>query len=667
MNRILKLKNNLLTLALNPSEVPINRLLHDTKFLFYCFRHYKYVDNNFNLKISSLLLNNLHKYQKPAEKSRAISLIVQIHLINNLKISPAHSQVLLENLQASDEVPNLRWLVNTAVIFLNSGINSATLWKVIQKHYLNNDFSGTNQVQAEDLLKLAFIMSSSKTQNAEIWQRLIRDLINQKESLNSSQKVMLAKSLCKIDAEGLFTGRFVEEEFKPYLYDLIQSAAKDKELLTLREITGLILAAEEAQLLNENIIQKVEGKLFEKSNLLSKRNIYDLMKTYNKLPLNKDRKQFIKGLKKVLLSKFDKKIGYRDALNFNVINNYLYKNGIISLQEFNDPYFQFILDDKFEVFEHLYVARMKTSSIVDVMNFSLLVQGQLSKHMLQLNPETLVKVLGFLELRGEISDTFLQMALEGCRKYTQPVHEKHVKQQLYAYLLFGKYDASVNGSKLTRLAEQMVEKLEQLGDMEVKEEVFKYIAYHQSELAQEFTQKVKEFYQEKFGKLSEHAIYNLLSMVNEKDFENNAAFKEIVEDYILQDFKYMKTSALCRSFHIIKAILPKEYGNLAAEHFMKNRLNLEELEILTRRISSLPAEVKQDIQESFRVNKEYINWKNVGLAGRIMQRVFDNAQFFDKSFIKECLEVVSAYQSFFNQGTLDKLIDGYSKATSSSK
>lgn len=665
MNRILKLKNNLLTLALNPADVPINRLLHDTKFLFYCFRHYKYVDNNFNLKISSLILNNLHKYQKPSEKSRAISLIVQIHLVNNLKISPAHSQVLLENLQAADEVPNLRWLINTAVIFLNSGINSPTLWKVIQNHYINNDFKRTNQTNVEDLLKLAFIMSSSKTHNAEIWQRLIKDLINEKEALNSSQKVMLAKSLCKIDHENLFEESFVEEEFKPYLVDLIQSALNEKESLTLREIVGLITAAEEAKLLKENIIQKVEGILFEKSNLLSKRNIYDLMKAYNKLSLNKERKQFMKGLKKVLLSKFDKKIGYRDASNFNIINNYLYKNGIISLQEYNDPYFQFILDDKFEVFEHLYVARMKSSSMVDIMNFSLLVQGQLSKYMLQLNPETLSKVLSFLELRGEISETFLQMALDACKKYTKPVHDKHLKQQLYAYLLFSRFDNDITGAKSARYAENMLKKVEQLGDVEVREEIFRYIAYHQEELGKDFIKAVKDHYIGKFQKLNESAIYNLFSIVNEGDFDNNVAFKENVQDYLLQDFKYMKTSAVCKSFHIIKAVLSKEYGNIATEHILKNRLSLEELEVLTRNMGLLPEEVKQHIQESFRVNKEHINWKNVGLVGRIMVRIFKNAEFFEKGFIKELLEVVSSYQSFFNQSTLDKLIDGYGKATRS--
>jgi len=103
----------------------------------------------------------------------------------------------------------------------------------------------------------------------------------------------------------------------------------------------------------------------------------------------------VKHLRRVLISKFDVNISNSDAKNFNIINAYMNKSKLINIQDYEDPYSQFNVDDKFKVFEYLYVSRMQTFFIMELINFSILIQGQLTKSMIQLSPETLLKVPNF--------------------------------------------------------------------------------------------------------------------------------------------------------------------------------------------------------------------------------------------------------------------------------
>jgi len=546
---------------------------------------------------------------------------------------------------------------------MNSGINNPILWEIIEEHYLNSKFTGTKQSTAEELLKLAFLMSSSQIHHFTIWEKLINDLTAQKDSLNFSQKVMLAKSLSKVEEATSFDKEFLTKKFKPFLTELIEAVITNKEHLTLKELVGLLLAAEKIGMSKEGILSKIEDSLFEKVDLLPKRHVYDLVKIYSKVTLTKERKEFMKNLRKVLISKFDEKITDSDANNFNIINNYLYKNRITSLQEYNEPYFQFIVTDKLKVFEYLFVYRMKTSSIMDVINFSILIQGQLSKNMLQLSPETLLKVLSFFEIRGEISENFLELTLSFCKKYLSQVNEKHFRQQIYAYLIYAKFDPShARGPRATKLAEDLVERLEQLNDTGVEAEILRFTAQNINELGREFTQVIKTYYKNKINKLSEASVYELFSIITEEDLKENN-FKEIVEDHLSQNFKYMKTLAFCKSLHLIRSVLPKEYLSLTIDNISTKPLTLEEMEVLLRRSESLPTELKGHITESFKVHKEEINWKNINQVATILLRILNNAQMFDKDFIQSLMGVVSSKQNFFNQKTLDRLIDAYSKAT----
>lgn len=661
MNRILKLKNSLLTnLALNGQNIPIDKILHDTRFLLYCFRHYKYVDNNFNLKVSDLIIKNLSQYQTSIEKSQAINLFVQINLVNGLKVSPSQSQTLLANLESIENIPNLKWLINIAVVLMNSDIYNPKLWKIIEQHYMHNNFTTTNPITAEELLKLAFVMSSMQNNSSIMWQKLLNNLDTVRDELNSSQKVMLAKSLAKLDYKSIFIEESIIEKYKSYLLYLITSSLKAKDLLTVKELVGLLLAAHQARLLSESILAEIEEVLFDKPSMISMKNIYDLNKLYTKFSLTKERKEFLKELRKTFLTKFDKSITFKDAFNFHLINNHLHNTGIISTQDYNEPYYHFILDGKFEVFEHLYVARMNTSSIVEVLNFSLLVQGQLSKYVLHIPPEILLKVFLFFELRGEISKTFLDLVFSINKKYMNPVQESHSKQQLYAYLLYIKFDTSViKGQNLTTMCKRLKEKLQDLDSSEMNEEILTFFMEHESEIAEEYLKAVKKFYKPTINKLSEDAVYNLFSLLNENDLKQKS-FKEELEDYLMLNFKYMNTEALCKSYHLINSVLPKEHIRLTIQTIKSKILTIVEIEQLTRKLELLSDELKLHIEESFKVTKKTINWKNIGSTEKIILRLLKQSS--EREFIQELYETISTHQRYFNQRTLDKLIQAYSKA-----
>jgi len=589
---------------------------------------------------------------------------VQIHLTNGLKITPTQSQILIEHLRNLQEIPNLKWLIHTATIYMNSGINNPVLWDIVEQHYLNSKFTVQSQATAEELLKLAFLMSSSQVHYSALWEKLIEDLSVQKDSLNYTQKVMLVKSLSKVEENSSLNKDFLANKFQPYLRGLIDSVLKNKEHLTLKELVGLLLSAEKMGMVKEDLLVKVEEKLFEKVEFLTKRHIYDLVKLYSKQQiLSKERKEFMKDLRRVLISKFDEDITNSDANNFNIINNYMYKNRIINIQDYNDPYFQFIVDGKFKVFEYLYVSRMKTSSIMELINFSILVQGQLTKSMIQLSPETLLKVLNFFEIRGEVSQSFLELTLNVCKKYLSPVNEKHFRQQIYAYLIYAKFDpAHARGPRATKIAEDLVARLEAVNDYELKEEILRFTANNINELGREFAQVIKAYYKTQIHKLNEVSVYELFSIITEEDMKDNS-LKEIVEDYLGQNFKYMKNLALCKSLHLIKLALPKEYTNLALDSISAKPLSLEEIEVLLRRSDNLPEELKGHISESFGALKDETNWQNINQVGTILLRILNSSQMFDKEFIQSLMGVVTAKQSYFNQKTLDKLITAYSKAT----
>ena len=53
-------------------------------------------------------------------------------------------------------------LNNTATIYMNSSINNPVIWDIVEQHYLNSKFTVQSQTIGEDLLKLAFLMSSSQ-------------------------------------------------------------------------------------------------------------------------------------------------------------------------------------------------------------------------------------------------------------------------------------------------------------------------------------------------------------------------------------------------------------------------------------------------------------------------------------------------------------------------
>ena len=663
MKRILRLKNHLLAQAASTSDVPINKILHDTKFLLYCFRHYKYVDNNFNLKISHSILDNIDKYQKEIDKSQAISLFTQIYLKNGLKISYTQSQILVENVKFA-KISNLRWLINIAVVFQNSDIYSPVLWKIIEEHFVNDDFASPKKPTAEELQKFAYVISSAKNDSPEIWNKLIEDLISVGDTFNSSQRIMLIKSLCNINHGIAFTPYFLSESFDPYLRALVDTALKEKELLTLKELVDLLVATERAALLNEDILIEAEQILFTKAALIPKKSIYELTKIYTKATKTKERKDFLKVLRKTLISKFDKNVDERDAQNFNSINNYLFKNTIISSQEYNDLYSQLILDEKIEAFELLFVLRMKTSSVVDIMNLAVSIQGQLSKSILQVNPETLIQVLTFLDTRGELSESFMQIVFDAYRKYLKPVQDRHVNQQIYAYLIYFKYDATfLQRAKLKPTTTTLLSILEQQNDQTLFDEVLRFVCNNEQELHPEFVKEMKSFYINIMDNLNDETLYRLFSILDEKDLKD-AKLKEKLEDHFIHNLKYMNVLTLCKSYHLIMAVLAKEYSSLAVDAIETKRLDLEEMEILTRRLDLLRVESKAHVQECFRVERENIDWRRIATVAKIIVRVFKNSKDFEQSFIQELLDIVVANQSFFNQKILDNLIGAYADAKS---
>ena len=661
MNRILKLKNSLLAQAASSSDVPISKILHDTKFLLYCFRHYNYVDNSFNLKISNSILNNIDKYPKQIDKSQAISLFTQIYLQNGLKISSTQSQILVENMKSA-EIPNLRWLINLAVIFQNSDISSPTLWEIVEEHFVNDDFASKKKTTAEELQKLAYVLSSDKNNSPEIWNKLMNDLISVGDTFNSSQRVMLIKSLSNIKHNIAFTSDFLAQSFNPYLRTLVDTALKQKELLAIKELVGLLVATEKVRLLNENILVEIEEILFTKGSLIPKKSVYDLMKIYTKANKTKGRKDFLKVLRRTLVTKFDKNVDEKDAQNFNSINTYLFKNGIISSQEYNDPYSQLILDDKLQAFELLFVSRMKSSSVVDIMNLSVSIQGQLSKSILQLNPETLIRVFSFFDIRGELSESFMQIVFDAYKKYLKPVQERHVKQQVYAYLIYFKYDPTfLQRAKLKPATTTLLSILEQQNDRIILDETLRFVCENQQELHHEFLKEVKSFYIRIMDNLNDETLYNLFSMIDEKDLKD-IKLKEKLEDYLIHNLKYMNVLALCNSHHLIKTLLTKEYSSLAVDAIEAKRLNLGEIEVLTRKLDLLRVESRAHVQECLRIERENIDWRKIGTVAKVIVRVFKNSKDFEQSFIQELLETVSINQSYFNQKSLDKLIGTYADA-----
>jgi len=583
-----------------------------------------------------------------------------LHLNNGLTIPKEHSETLVNQLHHIKAYPNFRWLLNIAILFHNSGIENKELWKIIEEAYMKRNFLETQEVTAEDQVKLALTMGLSDTTSPELWRSLIVDLIEKEESFNSSQRVILIKALSRPDLMPKFDPDFSENKFKPFLAGLISRTLGHKETMNLKEAVAVLLSADKSGILSERSLQEIEPILFDKAMQISKEHIYGIVKFYSNIKITKERKEFLKKLRHALLVKYDKRITLRDAINFNQINNFMMKNAIISTQEYNDPYYKFILTNQFQIFEYLYLARMRTMNFNDVMNLSYLIQGQLSKHLFKLTPEMVYRTLSFLEFRGDISGTFVDHVINIANKFLKTGAKDDYPNKFFSSLLLIKYNQNLKRSQYFSLIQEISHAITKSYENNLVQEYIIYLSSN-PESPKELLNIIGDILKLKLKDLKDSQVLELLSFAPSEVYMKDTQFKEQLEEYLVDNFDYLKQDKLCKIYHVIKDILPEKFNEQIIKRLKNAELDLRDIESLTRNLKSLPKDLKEHIQKCFNKNKQHINISNLDTIFLIVMRVFQDHQDFDKKFIQELMQIISMRNSYLNQKNLNKLIDSYGK------
>lgn len=660
MNKILKFKHNLLhNIATNP-DLKVKKILYDTKFLLYCFRHFKYADNSFNLKVSETILANYDKYQDLGEKMRAIRLFTQLHLSNNLKITPSHSEFLSTQVKDIQEFPNFRWLLNIALLNHNSGLECEEIWKKLEQVYSTRNFFEEKSISAEDQVKLALLMGLSKRNSVNLWRSLLVDLISSEEEFNPSQRIILIKALTSFDSSKVFEKTFEEEKFKPFVSALISRAITTKENLSLKEAVSLLLASEKSGILGEKALSEVEPVLFEKVRQIPKEYIYLISQYYSRVMLNKKRMEFLKNLRMNYLSKLDRKITLEEADHFNTMNNYMMKNGIIGSIEYNEPYQEFIVSGQYSIFEYLYLAKMKNMSFNEVMSFSFLIQGQLSKQIFKLSPETLYRTLSFLEFRGDISDNFVNHVISVATRCLRKNNKEDPKNLFFSNMILIKYDSTLKKNNITNTLSDLRTLILKDKDNNLETELLIYIL-NNPESPKEVKAIIEDIAKLKFQNLSETSLFEHLSLIPLERIKADEEFKNKIVDYVAENFDYLKVPQLCKIPHIITGLLPANLQERFMAKIKEKTLTLEEVESFTRNINVLTKEARSHIQNSFLAHKGNINVSNLDTVFITVLRIFGDNKDFDKKFIQQLMQVITTRNSYLNQKNLNKFIDAYSK------